>query len=147
MRRRMWGPGRECRCWRVAAGCSCHRHRLQASRTFTQLYAYVDTVLNSSALNSTYSLAFPRQRHIRYGHLCTTLPLNTGRPNSKVYIRMFLLCTHARFIPRWKYRFSSDQRSQATLGPVSTDVGDQSGTQGDLAFLHPFFSKQTFGPR
>ena len=27
---------------------------------------------------------------------------------------------HARFIPRWKYRFSSDQRSQATLGTVST---------------------------
>ena len=42
---------------------------------------------------------------------------------------------NARFISRWKYRFSSDQRSQATLSSVSTDVGDQSGTQSDLAFL------------
>ena len=42
---------------------------------------------------------------------------------------------YARFISRWKYRFSSDQRSQATLSSVSTDVGDQSGTQSDLAFL------------
>jgi hypothetical protein len=47
--------------------------------------------------------------------------------------------SHARFIPRWKYRFSSDQRSQATLGPVSTGVGDQPGTQGDLAFLFLLF--------
>ena len=43
--------------------------------------------------------------------------------------------SHARFISRWKYRFSSDQRSQATLSGVSTEVGDHSGTLRDLAFF------------
>ena len=62
------------------------------------------------------------------------------RKRQKIIVHISACAHHARFIPRWKYRFSSDQRSQATLGPVSTDVGDQSGTQGDLAFLHPFFS-------
>ena len=47
--------------------------------------------------------------------------------------RGFLL--YARFISRWKYRFSSDQRSQATLSGVSTEVGDHSGTLRDLAFF------------
>jgi hypothetical protein len=42
---------------------------------------------------------------------------------------------YARFISRWKYRFSSDQRSQATLSSVSTGVGDQPGTLSDLAFF------------
>jgi hypothetical protein len=44
---------------------------------------------------------------------------------------------YARFISRWKYRFSSDQRSQAPLSSVSTGVGDQPGTLSDLAFLPP----------
>ena len=42
---------------------------------------------------------------------------------------------YARFISRWNYRFSSDQRSQAPLSSVSTGVGDQPGTLSDLAFL------------
>ena len=46
-------------------------------------------------------------------------------------------CVYARFISRWKYRFSSDQRSQAPLSSVSTGVGDQPGTLSDLAFLPP----------
>ena len=49
---------------------------------------------------------------------------------------------HARFIPSWKYRFSSDQRSQAALGRVSTGVGDQPGTLCDLAFFS--VSQDTF---
>jgi hypothetical protein len=52
-----------------------------------------------------------------------------------VFVAKKLSAVHARFISRWKYRFSSDQRSQATLSLVSTDVGDQSGTLSDLAFL------------
>ena len=56
---------------------------------------------------------------------------------AKICISKSNLPLHARFIPRWKYRFSSDQRSQATLGPVSTEVGDYSGTHGDLAFFCP----------
>ena len=55
--------------------------------------------------------------------------------DSKVSIHKNHRITHARFIPRWKYRFSSDQRSQAPLGNVSTGVGDQPGTHCDLAFF------------
>ena len=54
-----------------------------------------------------------------------------------VDIRKQHLLLHARFISRWKYRFSSDQRSQAPLSSVSTGVGDQPGTLSDLAFLPP----------
>ena len=64
---------------------------------------------------------------------------------ARVHIRKQLFLLHARFISRWKYRFSSDQRSQATLSSVSTDVGDQSGTLSDLAFFSrkdPFFSQK-----
>ncbi len=45
---------------------------------------------------------------------------------------------HARLIPRWKYRFSSDQRSQAALGCVSTGVGDQPGTRNGLVSFFLF---------
>ena len=56
---------------------------------------------------------------------------------AKICISKSNLLLHARFIPRWKYRFSSDQRSQAPLSSVSTGVGDQPGTLSDLAFLPP----------
>ena len=52
-----------------------------------------------------------------------------------VHIPKLVFVSHARFISRWKYRFSSDQRSQATLSGVSTEVGDHSGTLRDLAFF------------
>ena len=64
---------------------------------------------------------------------------------ARVAIRKNLLCLYARFISRWKYRFSSDQRSQATLSGVSTDVGDQSGTLRDLAFLPNLFFQISLG--
>ena len=64
---------------------------------------------------------------------------------ARVGIRKNLLRLYARFISRWKYRFSSDQRSQATLSGVSTDVGDQSGTLRDLAFLPNLFLKISLG--
>ena len=51
-------------------------------------------------------------------------------------------------IPRWIYRFSSDHRSQAASGPVSTWMGDRLGIPGVVGFLllfpppkSPFTSK------
>ena len=41
-------------------------------------------------------------------------------------------------IPRWIYRFSSDHRSQAASGPVSTWMGDRLGIPGVVGFC--FFS-------
>ena len=38
-------------------------------------------------------------------------------------------------IPCWTYRFSSDLRSQAAKGPVSTKMGDPSGIPGVVGFL------------
>ena len=37
-------------------------------------------------------------------------------------------------IPRWIYRFSSDHRSQAASGPVSTWMGDRLGIPGVVGF-------------
>ena len=62
-----------------------------------------------------------------------------------VYIAKLVFLLHARFISRWKYRFSSDQRSQATLSGVSTEVGDHSGTLRDLAFLPNLFLTFSLG--
>ncbi len=39
-------------------------------------------------------------------------------------------------IPRWKYQFSSDHCSQATLGPVSTWMGDRLGTPGAVVIFY-----------
>ena len=44
-------------------------------------------------------------------------------------------------IPRWKYRFSSDHRSQATSGQVSTWMGDRLGIPGAVDF---FFLRHCF---
>ena len=46
-------------------------------------------------------------------------------------------------IPRWIYRFSSDHRSQATLGLGSTWMGDRLGTPGVVRFLERVFSIKT----
>ena len=39
-------------------------------------------------------------------------------------------------IPRGKYAIPSDLASQATLGPVSTWIGDGLGIPGAVSFLH-----------
>ena len=39
-------------------------------------------------------------------------------------------------IPRWEYGFPSDQPSQATLGPLSTWIGDGLGIEGAVSILH-----------
>ena len=41
-------------------------------------------------------------------------------------------------IPRWKYRFSSDHRSQATSGSVSTWMGDRLGIPSAVDFYLNF---------
>ena len=41
----------------------------------------------------------------------------------------------ATAIPRWKHRFSSEHRSQATSGPVSTWMGDRLGIPGAVDFF------------
>ena len=38
-------------------------------------------------------------------------------------------------IPRWKYAIPSDLASQATLGPVSTWIGDGLGIPGVVSFF------------
>ena len=50
-------------------------------------------------------------------------------------------------IPRWKYRFSSDHRSQATSGEVSTWMGDRLGIPRAVDFFFfsfSFFSRLCF---
>ena len=46
-------------------------------------------------------------------------------------------------IPRWKYRFSSDHRSQATSGSVSTWMGDRLGIPSAVDFFLFFSTNST----
>ena len=46
----------------------------------------------------------------------------------------------ATAIPRWKYQFSSDHWSQATLGQVSTWMGDRLGTPGAVVFFQELYN-------
>ena len=48
-------------------------------------------------------------------------------------------------ISRWKYRFSSDHRSQAASSPVSTWMGDRLGIPGAVDFFHFFFFRRHRG--
>ena len=47
--------------------------------------------------------------------------------------------THHSVTPRWIYRIPSELRSQASLGPISTAVGDHAGILGAECFYLIFF--------
>ena len=56
-------------------------------------------------------------------------------------------CNHHSIIPRWIYRIPSELRSQASLGPISTAVGDHAGILGVECFFGPkdFEAEKNFG--
>ena len=52
--------------------------------------------------------------------------------------------TSSAAIPRWTFRVSSDPRRQASQGPESIDVGDQSRTLCCRRYIYPFASEHIF---
>ena len=116
-----WAHRRRMRCARCGAAVMRRRAERRGGRS-----AGVSFLIRGTSLLEIE----PVHNRIFFDSLRNAMPTQ-----QKVCISNFSPLLHARFIPRWKYRFSSDQRSQATLGTVSTGVGDQPGTQCDLAFF------------